>query len=108
MAVFAHIFIGILAFIIRIMPGMLVSLLKMLGVGIVTFLGLDALTSQAYDFIQANYSGLPLHVIQLLDLGGLHSGILMITSTATAIATFKASHALNQRIALKRSRTLKA
>jgi len=106
MPIFAHIFIGILSFIIRIMPGMLVSLLKMLGVGIITYQGLDYVSGEVWSFILNEYNGLPTDVIQILDLGGVHSALMMIISTATAIFAFQITHKIKQKMILKKKSTL--
>lgn len=105
MAFIPQIFVAILAFLLRIMPGMLVTLFKLIGLAVVTYVGLDLGIDAFWDYVLSNFSGLPVHVAQILDLAGARSGLQMIMSTAVAIYTFQMTHKLRQKILLRKKST---
>jgi hypothetical protein len=63
---------------------------KALGIGLVTYLGLELVFDMIETYILIQYSGLPVTTVQILNLLGIHSAIKIILSTLSACVAYKA------------------
>jgi len=82
---------GAIAVFVMSLIGPLVGyVIKALGIGLVTYVGLDLVFDQVESYIFSQYSGLPVAAVQILNLLGVHSGIKIILSTLSACVAYKA------------------
>lgn len=85
----------ILAFIWSITAPLVSTVIRLIGISAVSFIGMNLVVSFAVDYMIDNYNGLPSTALQLMDLCGANSGLVMMGSTMTAVASFKAANRLN-------------
>ncbi|MGY8872994.1 MAG: DUF2523 family protein [Pseudomonadales bacterium] len=85
----------IMAFIFSIAGPLVWTIIRLIGVSAVTFVGMNLAVSFAVDFVISNYNSLPAVLLQLLDLAGVNSAMVMVGSTMSTVATFKAVNRLN-------------
>ncbi|SIS44658.1 DUF2523 family protein [Neptunomonas antarctica] len=85
----------ILTFIFSIAGPLVFTIIRIIGVSAVTFLGMNLAVGFAVDYMLDNYNGLPSQLLGLMDLCGANSGLVMIGATMSSVATFKAVNRLN-------------
>lgn len=84
-------FWGVIAAFVMSLIGPLVGyVIKALGIGLVTYVGLDLVFDQIESYILSQYSGLPVTTVQVLNLLGIHSAIKIILSTLSACVAYRA------------------
>jgi len=82
---------SIIAVFVMSLIGPLVGyVIKALGIGLVTYVGLTVVFDQVESFIFSQYAGMPITIVQMLNLLGIHSGIKIILSTLSACVAYKA------------------
>jgi hypothetical protein len=64
--------------------------IKALGIGLVTYVGLTVVFDQVESLILSQYQGLPASILQMLNLMGVHSALKIILSTLAACVGYKA------------------
>lgn len=60
-----------------------------LGLGYMLFSGFDVIFGQLFDFIFMRYNNLPVSLLQILDLMGLHKALNMLSATLSVIVIWK-------------------
>lgn len=85
----------ILAFIWSITAPLVSTVIRLIGISAVSFIGMNLVVGFAVDYVLDNYNGLPVTMLGLLDLAGVNSGLVMMTSAMSAVASFKAANRLN-------------
>lgn len=69
------------AFLFAVAGPLAIKVLKSLGVGVVTFVGVGSLLTYISDSIKTNYLGAPAHVVQIMSLFGFdHALSIVITA----------------------------
>lgn len=63
--------------------------LKALGLGLVTFVGLDLLFDQVFNILQSNINGITPDILAVLQLMGFSTGISMYMSAIATVIAFK-------------------
>ena len=83
--------IAALSWMVRIaIISVIVKLVVLLGVGVVAYFGMDALTDWIGDTIKSSIVGLPPEITGLLGLAGVDVGISMIVSAIAVRLTLRA------------------
>lgn len=68
------------------------KVLQGLGIGMVTYVGVDAVFSGIRDYVLASWSGLSLDLVSLLSLGGYGEGIgILLAAMAARVAMLSLS-----------------
>jgi hypothetical protein len=81
---------GAIAVFVMSLIGPLVGyVVKALGIGLVTYLGLELVFGMIETYIFTQYSGLPVTIVQILNLLGIHSAMKIILSTLSACVAYK-------------------
>jgi hypothetical protein len=62
-----------------------------LGISVVSYAGFTIIFDSVTDYIYSNYNSLPVDLLRILDLMGVHSAIKMLMSTMLALAGYKAA-----------------
>lgn len=60
------------------------TVLKALGLGVVSYVGIDAAFNQLLGLAKSHYAGIPAEVVQLLDYGGIGSALSIISGACVA------------------------
>jgi hypothetical protein len=81
---------AIAGFVMALIGPLVGYVIKALGIGLVTYVGLDLVFDQVESYIFSQYAGLPVAIVQILNLLGIHSGIKIILSTLSACVGYKA------------------
>src|SRR5690554_1237886 len=81
---------AIAGFVMALIGPLVGYVIKALGIGLVTYVGLDLVFDQVESFILSQYAGMPVAIVQVLNLLGIHSGIKIILSTLSACVAYKA------------------
>jgi len=82
---------GVIAGFVMSLIGPLVGyVIKALGIGLVTYAGLDFVFDQIESFIFSRYNGLPTTIVQILNLLGVHSAMKIILSSLSTCVAYKA------------------
>lgn len=63
--------------------------IRMLGFGLVAYVGFDLAIDQLKSVVYQNYSGLPVATLQLLDLMGVSSALQNLFTTMAGIIAWK-------------------
>ncbi|WP_370052320.1 DUF2523 family protein [Neptunomonas sp.] len=87
---FGNIFVRIFGFIIVILVPVLTKIIQLLGIGVVTYLGLDAVTDYLIDNLDSLMSAIPADVVLLMDAFGLTQAAQIYLSAYTALVAYKA------------------
>lgn len=78
--------VGALA--VGIVP-LVVKVLSALGIGIVTYTGMEYALSSGVSFFETQFSGLPATAVQILYMLGFHQGISMLFAAYSASIAIK-------------------
>lgn len=81
---------AIAGFVMALIGPLVAYVIKALGIGLVTYVGLGLVYDQIEFYIFSQYAGLPASIAQILNLLGIHSGIKIILSTLSACFAYKA------------------
>lgn len=65
------------------------NIIRMIGFGLVAYIGFDLAFDELQTIIESNYSGLPTYLIQLMDLMGVDSALQNLFTTMAGIVAFK-------------------
>ena len=87
----------ILSFIVSIIVPVAWLLLRGLGVGVVTYYGLDTLIDHLAAQLQANFEGMPVAMFQIMSLMGIPEAINIALSFMTTIMVIKGISFFNGR-----------
>lgn len=71
---------AILTFIVTVLPGLLWFVLRTLGVGVVSYVGLDIVMDQLSSWILTNMDGLPSDALNLIALSGVDVSVKIVIS----------------------------
>lgn len=71
-------------FLLAMTAPIVIRVLATLGLGFVTYTGLDAVVQLAYQMIQTSFNGLPLDIAALVYMSGLPSGMSIILSAVAS------------------------
>lgn len=64
--------------------------IRMIGFGLVAYVGFELAFDQLQQIVESKYSGLPSALLQLFDLMGIDSALQNLFTTMTGIAAYKA------------------
>ena len=92
---------------IFLIPFVVKYLLIALGVGYVTYVGLDYAIDEGVNFLFARYDALPPELIDIIEVMGVFDALQIITTAASSAITIKAIGGLT-RFAASRPGTLSA
>ncbi|WP_299733197.1 DUF2523 family protein [uncultured Endozoicomonas sp.] len=87
----------ILTFIVTTIVPLAWLLLRGLGVGVVTYFGLDLMVDYLGEQIQANFDGMPVAMFQMISLMGIPNAINIALSFITVIMVVKGISYFNGR-----------
>lgn len=76
-------------FIIGVLPGLLASLFKLLGITAVTYVGITAASDALLNYAQAQLNGLPSQALQIFGILRLDVAMAMILSAQVARITLQ-------------------
>lgn len=79
---------AIASFIAMVLPGVIARILGFLGLGLVSYVGVNAVTNKIIDVIQTNISYMPVKLLSLLGIAGVDVFISLIISTHIGGLTF--------------------
>lgn len=79
----------LLAAIVGFIPLIVQKIIKLLGISLITYVGLDFLLDTLFDYINSNYNNLSTDMLAIFELGGGHTAMKMIMSTYAGILAFK-------------------
>lgn len=77
------------SFFLITIPYIVFTVLKVLGLGYVSYVGFDLLFGAILDNLFSSYNSLPADLLMILDLFGLHKALNMLASTVSVIVTYK-------------------
>ncbi len=84
---------AITAFVARMIPFVVRNVLKYLGIGFVTYIGVSTLLSEISGWLLSKYSGLPAVVISFFDMVGVYDAIGMYVGAMSAIMAYRSAQA---------------
>lgn len=73
--------------------GIIARALLALGMGVVTYVGVDLAMTQAVNLLQDKVGGIPADMLQLLGLGGFDVMVSLIISAKTSVIAFQLANA---------------
>lgn len=79
------------AALLKLVPAIVFKVLSALGLGYLLFSGLSVITDNLLSILFASYNNLPIALLQLLDLAGVHKALNMVASTIGVIVIWKAA-----------------
>lgn len=94
---------GVWAFIVTIIVPLLVKLLVALGVGFITYTGIDIAAGNVQTFIENQFSGVPGYMLQLIGILQLDTAISMVIAAYAASFSVRAVSGSLTRLSLGRS-----
>lgn len=81
---------AIFAFIAFTVVPIVISVFRALGIGLITYIGIEYGLDAAETFIFSRFDALPIDLYKLLALGGFRTGFQILFSAMTASLAFKA------------------
>lgn len=75
------------AWLLSIATPIVVRVLAQLGVGIVSYIGVEAAVSQLFSLARSSWAGLPSIVLQFMAIGGFNTALGIIAGGVTARLT---------------------
>jgi len=106
-SLFASIWTRLMAFLLFSLPFILSKVLTLLGIGLVSYVGLDFLFEQLQDAVTDRFNNLPDVILSILTILGVLDGINMYFSTILAILGYKLSLSASK-IVLNKNGSFKA
>lgn len=79
--------VTLITFIIGVLPGIIRTILTLLGISFVTYTGVTAAFDSLINFVASSFAGLPATAVQIVAITRIDVAISMILSAYVAAAT---------------------
>lgn len=77
------------AFLVAMAKPILQQLLRLIGFGLVAYVGFDLAFQELEDYVMQHYQGFPVVALQIMTLAGVDSALQNIFATVTGLVAWK-------------------
>lgn len=89
---FLNFFTRVWVFVLAITPIALEKIIKLLGIGIVSYAGIDVAIDELSEFVLTKFNGLPSDMLQIFLIMKIDAGFKIVLTSMTIAISFKLMH----------------